>query len=110
MLNIDKVKDEIVSALLPLKPDKIILFGSYAYGTPNEDSDLDIFLIKDGVKDMNIYELNAKKKLRNFMRNNKTNGIDILSASNEYLKHRDDYFYKEILEKGRVLYEQNIRN
>jgi hypothetical protein len=44
------------------------------------------------------------------MRNNKTNGIDILSASNEYLKNRDDYFYKEILEKGRVLYEQNIRN
>jgi predicted nucleotidyltransferase len=24
------------------KPDKIILFGSYAYGTPNENSDIDI--------------------------------------------------------------------
>ena len=27
------------------KPDKIILFGSYAYGTPNEDSDVDILVV-----------------------------------------------------------------
>src|SRR5271167_2737569 len=27
------------------QPDKIILFGSYAYGTPNADSDVDILVI-----------------------------------------------------------------
>ncbi len=27
-------------------PDRIILFGSYAYGTPTEDSDLDLLIIK----------------------------------------------------------------
>src|SRR5260221_2385595 len=27
------------------QPDKIILFGSYAYGTPNEDSDVDLMVI-----------------------------------------------------------------
>src|SRR5436189_4153132 len=27
------------------EPDKIILFGSYAYGTPHEDSDVDILVI-----------------------------------------------------------------
>ena len=27
-------------------PDRIILFGSYAYGTPTEDSDLDLLVIK----------------------------------------------------------------
>jgi predicted nucleotidyltransferase len=26
-------------------PDKIILFGSYAYGTPHEDSDVDILVV-----------------------------------------------------------------
>ncbi len=26
-------------------PDKIILFGSYAYGTPNEDSDVDLLVV-----------------------------------------------------------------
>ena len=29
-------------------PDKIILFGSYVYGTPNEKSDLDFLVIKNG--------------------------------------------------------------
>ncbi|GAA4048495.1 nucleotidyltransferase domain-containing protein [Hymenobacter glaciei] len=28
-------------------PDRIILFGSYAYGTPTEDSDLDLLIIKE---------------------------------------------------------------
>jgi predicted nucleotidyltransferase len=28
------------------EPDRIILFGSYAYGTPTEDSDLDLLIIK----------------------------------------------------------------
>lgn len=28
-------------------PDRIILFGSYAYGTPTEDSDLDLLTIKE---------------------------------------------------------------
>ncbi len=110
MLNIDIVKDEIVSSLLPLKPDKIILFGSYANGTANEDSDLDIFLIKDNIEDMTEYEVDAKMKLLNFMKNNKTNGIDILSASSKYLKDRTDFFYKDILENGRILYERNYRN
>src|SRR6266851_8677704 len=27
------------------KPEKIILFGSYAYGTPHEDSDVDILVV-----------------------------------------------------------------
>src|SRR5947207_2142185 len=27
------------------QPDRIILFGSYAYGTPNEDSDVDLLVV-----------------------------------------------------------------
>ena len=41
MVDIEKLKPLIVERLKPLNPDKIILFGSYAYGTPNEDSDID---------------------------------------------------------------------
>jgi predicted nucleotidyltransferase len=108
MLNLDEVKDEIVSSLLPLEPDKIIVFGSYADGTATEESDLDLFLVKDQIDDMLEYELQARKKLRNFILTHSTNGIDVLSASDEYLKTRNDYFYKEVLEKGKVLYERNI--
>ena len=46
MIDIEKVKIQIVEALKPLNPEKIILFGSYAYGTPTEDSDLDICVVE----------------------------------------------------------------
>ena len=46
MMNIDEVKRQIVQAIKPLNPEKIILFGSYAYGTPTEDSDLDICVVE----------------------------------------------------------------
>jgi len=46
MVDIEVLKHEIVERLKPLKPDKIILFGSYAYGTPNDESDIDLFLVK----------------------------------------------------------------
>ena len=45
MIDIEEVKKEIIERLKPLNPDKIILFGSYAYGTPNEDSDIDLYVV-----------------------------------------------------------------
>jgi len=46
MIDIENIKAEIVERLKLLNPNKIILFGSYAYGTPNKDSDIDLFLLK----------------------------------------------------------------
>ena len=45
--DIDILKDMIIALV---DPDKIILFGSYAYGTPNENSDADFLVIKNGVE------------------------------------------------------------
>ncbi len=87
-IDIEKLKPEIIKRLKPLKPDKIILFGSFAYGTPNEDSDIDLFLIKDDLSldDLTNYELQARKKLRSIIFNYNTNGIDILSAPTKYIE------------------------
>ena len=109
MLDIEKIKTEIIERLKPLNPNKIILFGSYAYGTPNEDSDIDLFLLKDDLSLENTfnYELEARKKIRELIYKYKV-GFDILSAPTKYVKERDDYFYKiDILQKGIVLYEQD---
>ncbi len=111
MIDIEKLKPLIVEALMPLKPNKIILFGSFAYGTPNEDSDIDLFLLKDDLKlnKATQYECDAKFQLLELMKKYRTNGIDILSAPTEYIKQREDYFYKvDILQNGKVWYEQNI--
>jgi len=40
------ILDEMVRRLVAeLQPEQIILFGSYAWGEPNEDSDIDLFVI-----------------------------------------------------------------
>jgi predicted nucleotidyltransferase len=36
--------NEIISQLKPLDPDKVILFGSYAWGVPDNESDIDLFI------------------------------------------------------------------
>jgi predicted nucleotidyltransferase len=110
MIDIEVIKDEIVERLKPLEPDKIILFGSYAYGNPTEESDIDLFLVKNGLSDdaYDQYEIEAKMNLLGLMRKYKTNGIDLLSASSSFLKSREDYFYKvDILQNGRVLYKRS---
>lgn len=104
MVDIEVLKHEIVERLKPLKPDKIILFGSYAYGESNEDSDVDLFLVKDSGENDN-YEAVAMMQLRDLIRKYHI-GFDILSASNSFIQNREDPFYKvDILQKGRVIYE-----
>ena len=52
---IEKIRDIIV-ATIPL--EKLYLFGSYAYGTPNEDSDYDFYMV---VPDGSVRPLEAIK-------------------------------------------------
>jgi len=47
MIDSAKINDIITKIALNFNPDKIILFGSYASGTPDNSSDLDLLIIKD---------------------------------------------------------------
>ena len=108
MIDIDKVKPLIVERLKPLRPNKIILFGSYANGKANEESDIDIFLLKDDLKldETRLYQREARKKLLDLRDKYKINSIDILSAPTNYIENREDYFYKiDVLKNGKVWYE-----
>ncbi len=44
-LPIDLVKSIVQRLVSSLQPEQIILFGSYAYGQPNDDSDIDLLVI-----------------------------------------------------------------
>ena len=102
MLNIEKLKPEIVQALMPLQLDKIILFGSYAYGHPNQNSDIDLLITKDN--DIQHIDAKAMVKLRGLMKKYKI-GFDILSGKYKDILKREDPFYKiDILQKGIKLY------
>jgi len=47
MIGKDKISEIVNKIAFGYNPEKIILFGSYATGNPNEDSDLDLFVIKE---------------------------------------------------------------
>jgi len=106
MVEIDTLQQEIVERLKPLNPDKIILFGSYAYGEPDEESDIDLFVVKDVEKDrVRKYKVALRKSVQELVSRYGI-GFDFVVASEKFLRTREDYFYrKEILERGKVLYE-----
>lgn len=83
-------------------PQKIILFGSYAYGKPTEDSDVDILVI------MPFKGRNPEKATEIWMATKPKFPIDIMVRKPAELKKRlkmGDFFLREITEKGKVLYE-----
>ena len=83
-------------------PDKIILFGSYAYGKPTEDSDVDILVV------LSFKGRNPEKATEIWMATKPEFPIDILVRKPAELKQRlkmGDYFFHEITKKGIALYE-----
>lgn len=97
---LQKVTDDIIRQI---KPERIILFGSAAYGEPGEDSDVDLLIIKATKKSRWEREYILSKLLYPPLL-----PIDHIWRTPEELQRRlraGDFFYKEILERGRVLYE-----
>jgi len=109
MIDIDVLKDEIIQRLKPLKPNKIILFGSYAYGVPNDESDIDLFLLKDDLQKNQTrdYQLSLQKRLIGLQKKYLI-GIDLFVDSTDRVQDRienvNDQFYDEIMRKGDVIY------
>jgi predicted nucleotidyltransferase len=112
MIDINAVSNALVEALKPSDPFKIILFGSFAYGTPNEDSDVDIMVVLDNNDVSKTYEerLNKRVGIRKMVREiNYQVPLDILVYSKEELRMVKDYgntFVIGIEKTGKVIYEQ----
>ena len=91
--------DDIVREFAPLQ---VILFGSYAYGTPTEDSDVDLLVVMDIPKS----EF-TRKAIEIRQRISYCFGMDLLVRSPEEIAYRvsyNDWFLREITEKGEILH------
>lgn len=87
-------------------PDKVILFGSHAWGTPDEASDIDLYVI---VPESNERPLQRARRARACVGDVRV-ALDILVRTRaEADKYRHLYASLEcqVFEKGRVLYERN---
>ncbi|MEG4304365.1 nucleotidyltransferase domain-containing protein [Microcoleus sp. D3_18a_C4] len=84
------------------QPQKIFFFGSYAYGNPTEDSDVDMLVVlsSDGNNLRKTWEI-LNQTQPNF-------AVDLLVRTPSEIEQRlawNDLFLREIIEKGKVIYE-----
>lgn len=85
-------------------PDRIILFGSHAYGQPTTDSDIDLLVV------MPFEGRHTEQAIRILDKLNVLAPLDLLVRTPEQMKERlalGDTFISEILERGKVMYEAN---
>ncbi|HEX8522125.1 MAG TPA: nucleotidyltransferase domain-containing protein [Tepidisphaeraceae bacterium] len=95
------VVDEIVRQLAP---EKVILFGSYAYGAPNEDSDVDFMIVTRYRGDSYAKASQLKIPMDRYF------PMDVLVRSPAEMRRRaamKDWFIIDILEQGIVLHDQD---
>ena len=102
----ESLLQEITQRLVEaLHPQKVILFGSYAGGTPHKDSDIDLLVIMD----------TKESKIQRYVHAYEVAHIDLLPmdmlvrtpAEVAERLAKGDTFMKEILEKGKVLYQND---
>ncbi len=104
-----QVTEELLAGIVArvvetFNPDKIVLFGSYAYGTPHVYSDVDLLVVMDSTQ--RVFD-----RMRQVRKAAKVPSLpmDILVFTPAEMKARldmGDHFYREVLSKGRVLYER----
>jgi predicted nucleotidyltransferase len=99
----DEVIDQLVREIvLRFKPQKIILFGSYAYGSPRPESDVDLLIIMN----TELRQTQQAQQIRQHL--NPLFGLDLIVYTPDILAKRlvwGDAFLQEIVTKGKTLYE-----
>ena len=105
-MDLNILKQQIVIALKPLDPEKIILFGSYAYGNPSPDSDLDICVVEKKYDS----KWKEKEKIRNLLKDIKMPKDIIVSYLEEYefYKKEINSVFNDIDLKGDILWQKSF--
>ncbi len=85
-------------------PERIILFGSYAYGRPHADSDVDLLVVIETDQRSRAKQLEISRALSPH-----PFGMDILVRTPRQLRKRiamGDSFLRGIVTHGKVVYER----
>ena len=102
MVNRQKIQAFVDEVARRFEPQRVVLFGSYAYGTPTDDSDVDLLVIMrhEGAG------VEQAARIRQVVRSGFP--MDLIVRSPAAIRKRvkmGDSFICEILEKGQVLHE-----
>ena len=86
------------------RPERVVMFGSYAYGKPTEDSDVDVLVVMNHKKPRNI-----DQAIEIDLRLDRSFPMDLIVRRPAEVRRRlalGDTFLKTIIEEGQVLYER----
>ncbi len=99
---LNEIRDVIVSHI---NPKKIILFGSYAYGKPKKDSDLDLLVVVDQIQGR---RRDIRLKIRRLLRKYLISKDIIVVTPEDIDKWKDipSLFLTSVVKRGKVLYER----
>ena len=105
MLTQDQIERIVTKIAESHKPERIILFGSYACGTPNENSDLDLLVV---VADSKQPRYKRAREIRKHLWGIAEIPKDIFVYTQEEIdewKEVEEVFITSIMKNGKTLYE-----
>lgn len=103
MITQEQISEIIKRIVGNFKPQRIILFGSYANGTPTEESDLDLLVIKDS----DIPSRLQNRKVRRILSDLRIPVDVIVKTSEEFQTYKDiiGTIIYPASKYGKVIYE-----
>lgn len=104
MVAMSRIKELAEQIVKQFEPERIVLFGSYAHGTPGPDSDVDLLVIMD------FQGKSFWKSLEIANVVNPSFPVDLLARRPEDTERRytlGDPLIREALDHGQVLYERS---
>ncbi|HCE59007.1 MAG TPA: hypothetical protein DER09_14530 [Prolixibacteraceae bacterium] len=104
MIGAEKISDIVNKIVLGYNPEKIILFGSYASGNANENSDLDLFVVKKTDLPRPLRMVQVRKMIYGSMI-----PVDLVVYTPEEIidsKKNRYSFVNEVMNTGKILYER----
>ena len=98
-----KIKDAIITSV---PAEKIYLFGSYANGNPNEESDYDIYVV---IPNIGIRPIEAIQSIYRSMRGKRTIPMDVLASTVDTFERRSKQvtLERKIANEGVLLYAKS---
>ena len=101
MISAEEIKSFSDAIAHAFHPKQIILFGSYAYGSPDSDSDVDILVVMDHDGK------NAQQAAKILTAVRPHFSVDLIVRSPSQLSKRielNDFFLRDVVEKVQALY------
>ena len=102
MVSLGEIRRLADTIVREYRPERVVLFGSYASGTAREDSDIDLLVVMQfrGNRVRKAVEILGKLETRA--------AVDLVVRTPEDVRRRvrlNDFMLKSILDQGKVLHE-----